>query len=310
MNNQFKKVSVTAQANTIPYSDSDGHITNWLANDPLINSIQGQNEFIGSVNTAPAPDTQEILTQFVVDTTGREPRNGDEVAIADVGELWIFNGTSWVFFTTTTLSDATTSSKGVVQIGSGINVSSGVISLDNNVITPNRVTTQDTSSTTASINVSENTDYIFTQPLTSLTLGTIANSTYYSDIYFTTGNSFTFTASNLTSYYFVNTPTFNANTEYKIHIVRGKAEISYIGKKGYLVSKYTYTNPALSPSSNIATWTITNDSGTKDVILRVYETSSGETVEMDSTITSSTIILSFYSESTVTAGFYTVVIIG
>lgn len=310
MNNQFKKVSVTAQANTIPYSDSDGHITNWLINDPLINSIQGQNEFIGSVSTAPAPDTQEILTQFVVETAGREPRNGDQVAIADVGELWIFNGTSWLFFATTTLKDATTSSKGVVQIGTGINVNSGVISLNNNAVTPNRVTTQDTSSTTASINVSENTDYIFTQPLTSLTLGTIANSTYYSDIYFTTGNSFTFTASNLTGYYFTNTPTFNANTEYKIHIVRGKAEISYIGKRGYLVSKYTYMNPTLSPSNNIATWSITNDSGTKDVILRVYETSSGETVEMDSTITSSTITLSFYSESTVAAGFYTVVLIG
>lgn len=310
MNNQFKKVSVTAQANTIPYSDSDGHITNWLANDPLINSIQGQNEFIGSVNTAPAPDTQEILTQFVVDTKGREPRNGDQVAIADVGELWIFNGTSWLFFATTTLSDATTSSKGIVKIGTGINVNDGVISLNNNVVTPNRVTTQDTSSTTASINVSENTDYIFTQPLTSLTLGTIANSTYHSDIYFTTGNSFTFTANNLTGYYFTNTPTFNANTEYKIHIVRGKAEISYIGKRGYLVNKYTYMNPTLSPSNNIATWSITNDSGTKDVILRVYETSSGETVEMDSTITSSTITLSFYSESTVAAGFYTVVLIG
>lgn len=310
MNNQFKKVSVTAQANTIPYSDSDGHITNWLANDPLINSIQGQNEFIGSVNTAPVPDTQEILTQFVVDTKGREPRNGDQVAIADVGELWIFNGTSWLFFATTTLSDATTSSKGIVKIGTGINVSDGVISLNNSAVTPNRVVVQDTSSTAASINVSENTDYIFTQPLTSLTLGTIANSTYYSDIYFTTGNNFTFTASNLTGYYFTNTPTFNTNTEYKIHIVRGKAEISYIGKKGYLVSKYTYMNPTLSPSSNIVTWTITNDSGTKDVILRVYETSSGETVEMDSTITSSTITLSFYSESTVTAGFYTVVLIG
>lgn len=310
MNNQFKKVSVTAQANTIPYSDSDGHITNWLTNDPLINSIQGQNEFIGSVSTAPAPDTQEILTQFVVDTADREPRNGDQVAIVDVGELWIFNGTSWLFFATTTLSDATTSSKGVVQIGTGINVSNGVISLNNGVVTPSRVTTQDTSSTTASINVSENTDYIFTQPLTSLTLGTIANSAYYSDIYFTTGNSFTFTANNLTSYYFVNTPTFDANTEYKIHIVRGKAEISYIGKKGYLVSKYTYINPTLSPTNNIVTWNITNDSGTKDVILRVYETSSGETVEMDSTITPSTITLSFYSESAVTAGFYTVVLMG
>ena len=113
--NQLKRVSTTPQANTIPYADETGFITQWLDNDPLISSLKQENEFIGTVQTAPAPDTQSILTQFVVDTTGRQPRNGDEVAIEDVGELWMFNGTEWIFFTTTTLADASTTNKGLIS---------------------------------------------------------------------------------------------------------------------------------------------------------------------------------------------------
>lgn len=309
MNNQFKKVSTTAQPNTIPYADSDGHITNWLTNDPLINSIQGQNEFIGSVNTAPAPDTQEILTQFVVDTTGREPRNGDEVAIEDVGELWIFNGTEWLFFTTTTLSDATTTSKGVVQIGSGLNVSSGVVSVDDTIYTPARILSTSTE-TTPNVDLQANTDYVFSNTLTSLTIGTVPNSAYPITLTFTTGTGFTFSATNITQYFYYTTPTFIEGKTYKLTIISGKCYIDYIGNRVYPLNKITATNGSLTPSSNIATWTISNTLNTKDVIVRVYETASGETVEMDSTITVSTITLTFYAESTVSAGLYTAVIIG
>ena len=55
MHNQLKKVSTTPQAYTIPYADETGYITNWLNNDPLISSLKQQNEFIGSVPTAPEP---------------------------------------------------------------------------------------------------------------------------------------------------------------------------------------------------------------------------------------------------------------
>ena len=309
--NQFKKFSSIPQANTAVYSDNGGYITNWLTNDPLIQSLQQQTEFIGTVPTAPAPDTQSILTQFVVDTTGRQPRNGDEVAIEDVGELWLFNGTQWVFFTNTTLQDATTTSKGVVQIGSGINVSSGVISLDTSVVSPNRVVSTDTTSTIANINVTSSTDYVFTQPLTSLTLGTIANSTYYSDIYFTTSSTFTFSAPNLTQYYFnANPPTFRTNTSYKIHIAEGKAEIHYIGERIYPINKIAVLNPALTPSGDIATWTISNTLGTRDVIIRVYNNSTSDTVAVNSNVTASTITLTFNANVNVPAETYKAVIIG
>ena len=150
--NQLKRVSTTPQANTIPYADEDGFITQWLDNDPLISSLKQENEFIGTVQTAPAPDTQSILTQFVVDTTGRQPRNGDEVAIEDVGELWIFNGTEWIFFTTTVLADASTTNKGVMQVGSGLLVSSGLVSVDSSIYTPSRISINN-ASTTPSISI-------------------------------------------------------------------------------------------------------------------------------------------------------------
>ena len=309
MNNQFKKVSTTAQPNTIPYSDENGYISNWLENDPVITSIKGQNEYIGSVATAPAPNTQSILTQFVIDTTGRQPRNGDEVAIEDVGELWMFNGTQWLFFTNTTLSDATTTSKGVVQIGSGLNVSSGVVSVDNTIYTPSRTLSTNTE-TTPSINLQENTDYVFSNALTSLTIGTVPYSFYPITLTFTTGTGFTFSATNITEYFYYTTPTFIIGKKYKLTIISGKCYIDYIGDRVYPINKITATNGSLTPSSNVATWTISNTLNTKDVILRIYETSSGETVEMDSTITASTITLTFYAESTVSAGFYTAVIIG
>lgn len=312
MHNQLKKVSQEPQAFTIPYADENGYITNWLSSDPLIQSLQQQTEFIGTVSTAPEPDTQSILTQFVYDTAGRAPRNGDEVAIEDVGELWLFNGTTWNFFTNTTLKDATTTSKGVVQIGSGLNVLSGVVSVDSTIYTPSRTVSTNTTATTPTIsNVAKGTDYIFTQPLTSLTLGTIENSTYYTDIYFTTGNTFSFSATNLTEYYFsANPPTFNTNTSYKIHIAEGKAHISYIGERIYPINKITVLNPALTPSSGIATWTITNTLGIRDVIIRVMDNSTGETVATNSTTTVSTITLTFNADVNVPAETYKAIIIG
>lgn len=308
--NELKKISNVHQANTVVYSDASGHISDWLEADPVIQALKLQTEFIGTVQTAPEPDTQSILTQFVVDTTGRAPRNGDEVAIEDVGELWLFNGTQWVFFTNTTLKDASTTNKGIVQIGSGINVSNGLISVDGTLYSPVRNLVSN-SETTPSLALDANTDYVFTNALTSLTLTTIPVSQYSTDLYFTTGNSFTFSATNLTQYYFSdNPPTFNTNTTYKIHITEGKAQISYIGARVYPINKLTATNPALTPVNNVATWTITNTLGTKNVILRVFETTSNDTVDMDSNVTASTITLKFYSETNVSADTYTLVAIG
>lgn len=307
--NQYKRISSTFQANTIVYSDTEGHISDWLNNDPVIQALKQQTEFIGTVATAPAPDTQSILTQFVYDNTSpsRAPRNGDEVAIEDVGELWLFNGTQWVFFTNTTLKDASTTNKGIMQVGSGLSVSSGIVSVDSAIYTPSR-TTISNSETTPSIALQTNTDYVFTNALTSLTLTTIPNSSYSITLTFTTGNSFSFSAASLTDYFFSsNPPTFFANRTYKLVIINGKCHIYYTG----VGNKITALNGSLTPTDNIATWSISNTLGTSDVIIRVYETSSGNTVEVDSSATASTITVKFYTESqSVSAGTYTLVVIG
>ena len=39
MHNQYKKISTTPQANTIPYADENGNLSNWLDNDPVIQAL-------------------------------------------------------------------------------------------------------------------------------------------------------------------------------------------------------------------------------------------------------------------------------
>ena len=312
--NQTKRVSTTPQANTIPYSDENGFITSWLENDPLINSLKQQTEFIGSVASAPEPDRQSILTQFVVDTMGRQPRNGDEVGIIDITELWLFNGTTWVFFADTQVGDASTTEKGVMQVGSGLLVNNGLVSVDSSIYTASRTLINNTS-TTPSLAIQANTDYRFSNPLTSLTLTNVVDSPYFTTLIFTTGSTFTWSAPASLEYYFIDQADiqsfFTPNTKYELLITNGKCHINYIGERKYPINKITATNPVLNVTNNYITWTIVNTLATPNVLIRVYETETGETVEVDSTTTLSTITLQLYTDdSTVTAGKYTAVILG
>lgn len=310
--NQLKRISVAPQANTIPYADENGYISNWLTNDPIIQSLQQQNELIGSVPTIPSgEDIQTYLSQYVLSKEGRLPRNGDEVAIEDVGELWEYNGTQWVFFTNTTLKDATTTNKGIMQVGTGLLVTNGLVSVDSSIYWPSRIVIN-SDSTTPTLALQQNTDYNFSNPLTSLTLTTIPNSCYFTTLTFTTGNTFVWSAPGLTEYFFLDTPTFEPNTKYELVITNGKCHVNYIGARKYPINKIVSISPALTPVNNIATWTITNDDlGTGEVFVRVYETANGNTIEVDSTITASTITLKLYSESaSISAGTYTAVILG
>ncbi len=74
--------------------------------------------------------------------------------------------------------------------------------------------------------------------------------------------------------------------------------------------KITATNPALTATNGICTWSITNSLGTADVIVQLRETSSGEVVMADYTLTSGTITVTINSTSNITAGTYTAVVIG
>jgi hypothetical protein len=315
--NELKRISTTPNPNSIPYADESGFITSWLNDDPLISSLKSQNQFIGNVNEIPSgEDLQSYLSNFVITTVSRNPRNGDEVGILDQGELWIFSGTFgddgvWMFFSETSIGDASTTEKGVMQVGTGLLVNSGLVSVDSSIYWASRMTNTITS-TTPTIALAANTDYVCSNALTSLTLTTIPNSSYYTTITFTTGSTFTYTATNLTQYYFSSsTPTFEANTTYKLVVVNGKCHIYYIGARKYPVNKLTASNPALTATDNIVTWTITNTLNSKDVIIRVYDTLTGATVEADSTITLSTITIKLYTDlATVSAATYTAVILG
>ena len=310
--NQFKKFSKTSQPFSVPYSDEEGYITNWLKNDPIIKQLQTQNEFIGTVTTCPEGSEQEVLTQFVYDQKGVAPEQGNLVNIEDRGEQWIYTGTRWLFYSDYLLMDATKTRKGIVVIGDGINVQEGKISVDSTIYTPSKNIITDNTNTQVTIsNVAANTDYIYTQPLSSLTLSAITNSQYPADIYFTTGNTFNFSAPTLTEWYFNdNPPTFRSNTQYKISISEGKASVSYIGARKYPINKFTATNPQLSPNDGIATWTFSNTLSTPEVLIRVIEVSSGDTVAVDSNTTISSITISFNADNIVTAGTYKAIIIG
>lgn len=313
--NQLKRISATPQANTVPYADENGYISAWLDNDPVISALKQQNELIGSVPTIPTgEDIQDVLSQYVYTTEGRLPRNGDEVAIEDVGELWEYNGTQWVFFTNTTLKDASTSNKGIMQVGSGLLVSSGLVSVDSNIYTPSRIAISNTSST-PSLSIQANSDYTFTNALTSLTLTSVVDSPYFTTLTFTTGSTFTWSAPGSLEYYFIDQSDiqsfFTPNTKYELVITNGKCHINYIGERKYPINKITATNPALTATDNYVTWTVVNTLATPNVFIRVYETETGETVEVESTTTLSTIILKLYTDSaSISAGEYTAVILG
>ena len=302
--NQFQKISRTPQPNSVVYSDENGAISSWLSNDPLIESLKQQTEFIGTVPTIPeGEDLQEILSQFVLSTTGRDVRNGDEVAIEDVGELWLYNGTEWIFFTNTTLKDATKTSKGVVQIGEGIDVTNGVISVDTSSIEVSRETITVTGAT-PSVAAVANKDYVFPTNLTSLTLTSVPNSSNYTTLTFVPANGFVFNANALTQYFFYNTPTFITGRTYRLTIVSGRCYVDYTGVRENegvkkLVKHILRSSPELGfdPITGNAIIEIENTLNTEDAIVQVYGWDSEKVLGVDIQVNGSYIYVYFNSDA-------------
>jgi hypothetical protein len=76
-------------------------------------------------------------------------------------------------------------------------------------------------------------------------------------------------------------------------------------------TKYAASNPELAPSSGIATWTITHNLGTTDVVISLKDLSSNETVEADMVTTNNnTVTISWNASATFNANIYRVVVIG
>lgn len=75
-------------------------------------------------------------------------------------------------------------------------------------------------------------------------------------------------------------------------------------------SSFSSTCPTLTPTSGIVTWSITHNLNTTNVLVGLYD-SSGNDVMRTITITSANALtVTWNSESTITAGSYTVLILG
>lgn len=77
-----------------------------------------------------------------------------------------------------------------------------------------------------------------------------------------------------------------------------------------VVHKLTATNPALTQSGGVCTWTISNTLATADVTIAVYEVATNARVWVDETATNSTITIKMNSTTNITANTYRAVIIG
>ena len=77
-----------------------------------------------------------------------------------------------------------------------------------------------------------------------------------------------------------------------------------------MTKKITATNPALTASSGVCTWTITNSLGTADVVVSIYDVSTGDQVFAAVTTASGTITVKINSSSNISSGTYKAVIIG
>lgn len=74
--------------------------------------------------------------------------------------------------------------------------------------------------------------------------------------------------------------------------------------------KLTATNPALTATGGVCTWTISNTLATADVIVTLKEVSTNDEVEASVTTTSSNVVIKMNSTSNISANTYKAVIIG
>ena len=137
-----------------------------------------------------------------------------------------------------------TISNGVVSISQAASDSDGYLTSSNWVTFNSKAVTQtmveNTTTTTASIAIDTasfyNKVYRYTQPLTDLTLtGSLIETTpstyrYDTEIQFTTGATFTFTATGLANKWIgIDAPSFEVNTNYVIAIKNGYAVLGKVG---------------------------------------------------------------------------------
>lgn len=77
-----------------------------------------------------------------------------------------------------------------------------------------------------------------------------------------------------------------------------------------LPHKYTATNPALTQSGGICTWTVTHGLADGDVVATVKRVSDGKLVVPEISYTATTVVVKINSASNIAAGTYKIVVIG
>lgn len=70
------------------------------------------------------------------------------------------------------------------------------------------------------------------------------------------------------------------------------------------------TNPALTVSGGVCTWSATNPTNSTDLLVQIYRVSDGVEIKTQVKVTSSTVTISFNSSSNIASGTYRAVLIG
>ena len=76
------------------------------------------------------------------------------------------------------------------------------------------------------------------------------------------------------------------------------------------ISKFTATNPTLTTSGGVCTWSIVNSFATNEVQVQIFRASDGVQVMTEVDTSASTIVVKFNSSSNITAGIYRAVVQG
>lgn len=97
----------------------------------------------------------------------------------------------------------------------------------------------------------------------------------------------------------------------------GNYDATYTGFNNFITNTLpaipflaSVTNPALTVSGGVCTWSATNGANTKNLLVSVYRESDGVEVKTQIKVTASTVTISFNSTSNIAAGTYRAVLVG
>jgi phage-related tail fiber protein len=110
-------------------------------------------------------------------------------------------------------------------------------------------------------------------------------------------------------------PTITATSTPGTTIVQDVTVDVYGRVTGYseVTRKFAQSNPSpITPSGNLATWAVTHNLGTTDVVVAVYEVSTSRSIEVDVTITSTNVVTLTWNtlnNNTISSGVYKIVVL-